>query len=93
MKIRITDAVSYDNGAATGDRVFSVYVASSGVHPSEFNKMSVFPAFCDVHVHLREPGFLYKETVETGTLAAAHGGYTDICAMPNLDRSRIRFQR
>lgn len=85
MKIRITDAVSYDNGAATGDRVFSVYVASSGVHPSEFNKMSVFPAFCDVHVHLREPGFLYKETVETGTLAAAHGGYTDICAMPNLD--------
>lgn len=85
MKIRITDAVSYDNGAATGDRVFSVYVASSGVHPSEFDKMSVFPAFCDVHVHLREPGFLYKETVETGTLAAAHGGYTDICAMPNLD--------
>ena len=45
----------------------------------------VFPAFCDVHVHLREPGFIYKETVRSGTLAAAHGGYTDICAMPNLD--------
>ena len=44
----------------------------------------VFPGFCDVHVHLREPGFSYKETVKTGTLAAAHGGYTAVCAMPNL---------
>ena len=45
---------------------------------------TVFPGFCDVHVHLREPGFSYKETVRTGTLAAARGGYTDVCAMPNL---------
>lgn len=45
----------------------------------------VFPAFCDVHVHLREPGFVYKETIASGTLAAAHGGYTDVCSMPNLD--------
>ena len=44
----------------------------------------VFPGFVDVHVHLREPGFLYKETIETGTAAAACGGYTDICSMPNL---------
>ena len=44
----------------------------------------IFPGFCDVHVHLREPGFSYKETIETGTLAAAHGGYTTICPMPNL---------
>lgn len=44
----------------------------------------LFPGFADVHVHLREPGFLYKETVRTGTLAAAHGGYTTVCAMPNL---------
>lgn len=42
------------------------------------------PGFADVHVHLREPGFSYKETIRTGTLAAAHGGYTAICAMPNL---------
>lgn len=45
---------------------------------------TVFPGFADVHVHLREPGFSYKETVATGTAAAAHGGYTAICAMPNL---------
>lgn len=44
----------------------------------------VFPGFVDVHVHLREPGFFYKETIATGTKAAAHGGYTTICAMPNL---------
>ncbi len=43
-----------------------------------------FPGFCDVHVHFREPGFSYKETIKTGTLAAAHGGYTDVCTMPNL---------
>lgn len=43
------------------------------------------PGFTDVHVHLREPGFSYKETVKTGTLAAAHGGYTRVCSMPNLN--------
>ena len=43
-----------------------------------------FPAFCDVHVHFREPGFEYKETIESGSLAAARGGYTDVCTMPNL---------
>ncbi|MBR5981495.1 MAG: dihydroorotase, partial [Firmicutes bacterium] len=41
--------------------------------------------FCDVHVHFREPGFSYKETIATGTAAAAHGGYTAVCTMPNLD--------
>ncbi len=44
----------------------------------------IFPGFVDVHVHLREPGFIYKESVATGTLAAAHGGYTTVCSMPNL---------
>ena len=46
--------------------------------------LTVFPGFCDVHVHLREPGFSYKETIAAGSAAAAHGGYTDVCAMPNL---------
>ena len=46
---------------------------------------AIFPGFCDVHVHLREPGFSYKETIETGTMAAARGGYTAVCAMPNLN--------
>ena len=45
----------------------------------------VFPGFCDVHVHFREPGFSYKETMVTGSAAAARGGYTDVCTMPNLN--------
>lgn len=45
----------------------------------------IFPGLIDVHTHLREPGFLYKETIETGSMAAARGGYTSICAMPNLN--------
>ena len=46
---------------------------------------TVFPGFCDVHVHFREPGFSYKETIRSGSLAAARGGYSAVCAMPNLD--------
>jgi len=46
---------------------------------------SIFPGFCDVHVHFREPGFSYKETIATGSIAAAAGGYTDVCTMPNLN--------
>ncbi len=49
-----------------------------------FENYYVFPGFTDVHVHLREPGFSYKETIKTGTLACAHGGYTSVCSMPNL---------
>ncbi len=45
----------------------------------------VFPGFCDVHVHFREPGFSYKETIETGSMASARGGYTAVCTMPNLN--------
>ena len=43
------------------------------------------PGFVDVHVHFREPGFEYKETIETGSKAAARGGYTTVCTMPNLN--------
>ena len=46
--------------------------------------LDAFPGLADVHVHLREPGFSYKETIKTGTMAAAHGGFTAVCAMPNL---------
>ena len=45
----------------------------------------IFPGFCDVHVHFREPGFSYKETIATGSRAAARGGYTAVCTMPNLN--------
>lgn len=49
------------------------------------NKYFLFPGLVDVHVHLREPGFSYKETIKTGTAAAAASGYTAVCSMPNLD--------
>ena len=45
----------------------------------------IVPGLCDVHVHFREPGFSYKETIASGSAAAAHGGYTAVCTMPNLD--------
>ena len=48
-------------------------------------RFAVFPGFCDVHVHFREPGFSYKETIASGSRAAARGGYTDVCTMPNLN--------
>lgn len=49
------------------------------------HQYTVFPGFCDVHVHFREPGFSYKETIATGSAAAARGGYTAVCTMPNLN--------
>ncbi len=52
---------------------------------SSFSNMFVFPGFVDVHVHLREPGFIMKETIESGTAASARGGYTTVCSMPNLN--------
>ena len=51
----------------------------------DLHNAAVFPGFVDVHVHLREPGFSYKETIRTGTRAAARGGFTQICPMPNLN--------
>ena len=57
--------------------------AKTGVKVND--SLYIMPGFTDVHVHLREPGFSYKETILTGTKAAAHGGYTAVCAMPNLN--------
>lgn len=59
---------------------FSEFVAS--VYNS--SQYMIFPGFCDVHVHLRQPGFSYKETIKSGTQASAHGGYTTVFSMPNL---------
>ena len=49
------------------------------------SKKYIFPGFVDVHVHFREPGFSYKETIKSGSMAAAKGGYTSVCTMPNLN--------
>ena len=51
----------------------------------DVSEYAVFPGFCDVHVHFREPGFSYKETIESGSKASARGGYTAVCTMPNLN--------
>jgi len=67
------------------DGVFSSKVLSSAVAEFDFSKYTIFPGFSDVHVHFREPGFSYKETILTGSNAAAHGGYTTVCTMPNLN--------
>ena len=56
-----------------------------GVSVFNMNGCFIFPGLSDVHVHLREPGFSYKETVSTGTAAASAGGFTSVCAMPNLE--------
>ena len=65
------------------DRVFSSPDVEALL--SENSSYVVFPGFCDVHVHFREPGFSYKETIESGSRAAARGGYTAVCTMPNLN--------
>ena len=67
-----------------GGRIASV----SNLHEADALPLGgklLIPGLVDVHVHLREPGFFYKEGVKSGTLAAARGGYTDVCAMPNLN--------
>ena len=67
--------VSIGNGVFRSDDTVTI----------DISNMVLFPGFVDVHVHLREPGFSYKETIRTGTLAAAHGGFAHVAAMPNLN--------
>ncbi len=60
-------------------------ISETGLSVFDSSRYVVFPGFCDVHVHFREPGFSYKETIATGSLASARGGYTAVCTMPNLN--------
>lgn len=62
-----------------------LYSLHKGHLPFIFENYVILPGFCDVHVHFREPGFSYKETIKTGSLAAAKGGYTSVFTMPNLN--------
>lgn len=61
------------------------FLADGGLSPVISKKYIIVPGLCDVHVHFREPGFSYKETIASGSAAAAHGGCTAVCTMPNLD--------
>jgi dihydroorotase len=82
------------SGTVTGDilvrdgmiaAVGEALEAPAGTEVLDLAGLNVVPAFADIHVHFREPGFTYKETIRTGSMAAARGGYTAVCAMPNLD--------
>ena len=89
MNVVLKNAQSYgaghfligDRTASVGDRVS----CGGGVFSVDASSLVILPGFVDVHVHLRETGFSYKETIRTGSMAAAHGGYTTVCAMPNLN--------
>ena len=76
MDIEVTDGIVTGRGLAVSSNADKVF---------DCRGLAVFPGFADVHVHLREPGFSYKETIETGTKACARGGYTVVGAMPNLN--------
>ena len=95
MKILVRNACAYIDGAFKNadvqicDGIISVI--GNGIEADDETmvisgkKLCMLPGLVDVHVHLREPGFEYKETVATGTAAAAHGGVTHLCSMPNLN--------
>ena len=72
-------------GSASFSHGVSAAISSCELSVFNSSKYAVFPGFCDVHVHFREPGFSYKETMHSGSLASARGGYTAVCTMPNLN--------
>ncbi len=74
IKNSVIDSIGISISENGADRVFNAQ-----------DKYFLIPGFVDVHVHLREPGFSYKETIKTGTMAAAKAGYTAVCPMPNLN--------
>ena len=87
------DALVYDKGVMNKVNMLfdgmslSVFTGDvSAFDPSVvIDNTVILPGLCDVHVHLREPGFSYKETIKSGTMACARGGYTAVCSMPNLN--------
>ena len=84
MAITLKNCLEYKSGTFKKTDERQIVSDGSGAAIS-ISDCVVFPAFCDVHVHLREPGFFYKETIKSGTAAAARGGYTDVFSMPNLN--------
>ena len=78
------NVISASLGTAFVDGI-SASVCTPELSAFDSERYVVFPGFCDVHVHLREPGFSYKETIATGSQACARGGYTAVCTMPNLN--------
>ncbi len=81
-----TKMIAEQNAHMTELRSFSrSFFEREGLSFLSSPEYTLLPGFCDVHVHLREPGFSYKETIVSGTASAARGGYTAVCSMPNLN--------
>ena len=82
----LSKAVCYSAslGSSFSDGI-AASVCRNGLSVFNSPRYAIFPGFCDVHVHFREPGFSYKETIATGSHASARGGYTAVCTMPNLN--------
>lgn len=93
MQLQFTNIHVYHDGLLRNENVsisgnilhFGTAVFDSDQITIPGDRLTIFPGFADVHVHFREPGFCYKETIASGTRAAAHGGYTAVCTMPNLN--------
>ncbi len=82
-QIATTNDISLGGSSVAGRSFISeISKIEDGIAAGNF---ILVPSFVDVHVHFREPGFFYKETIETGAAAAARGGYSHVCAMPNLN--------
>ncbi len=90
MQIKLKNALCLINGSVSSRDIY-INEGKASFTPvekevfCEFDNCIFSPGFLDVHVHLREPGFSMKERIATGTAAAARGGYTDVCSMPNLN--------
>lgn len=90
MNLILKNGFVYENGEFLKKDLYVKNGDFSDTPPKEAEILDicgkyVFPGFCDVHVHFREPGFFYKETIKSGSHAAAKGGYTTVCTMPNLN--------
>lgn len=82
MSIRVLNSQIYENGVFRPVKELEIKALYENI---EYKNCLIIPGLADVHVHLREPGYSYKETIKSGTLAGAYGGYTALCSMPNLD--------
>ena len=92
MKVIFRNAKVYENGSVinkdmlmTGASLSHFTATSIPSDAIVIDNSAILPGFCDVHVHFREPGFSYKETIKSGCAAAARGGYTSVLTMPNLN--------
>ena len=93
MKLTLNDATVYTADSATKKKIEAEVICDGLSSAFEIDSpVCVLPGFCDVHVHFREPGFSYKEDTLSGSRAAARGGYTAVCTMPNLSPCPDTFE-